>query len=612
MIQRFLPNNQYNAALNANAPSAANPFTTVSDLSGVGFAQHKVLWVTPSGDDNTAATGNFNKPFQTPLAAKNVAASGDTIVLMPGAYTTNTNLAKDGVNYHAWKGSSIVKSTAGAMFDVGSGFALPTNITGHGSYIHGGSVATAGGIYKTAWVGDQVCEAFNMLTTDGFCMELGAQTHIQINVSFARARGANKCVLQPPPYNTGNTHININSVYWTSDSWNVIGGGWWTGNIIANGAKWYAPNGYCVAQYDGVLYGTQPNVFNVASLIGQNYAFATQDFGGGLFVINCAYCSGINNPNSTSFILNGFFNKVINAGHIKGGYIAELTNSGTVETTMASNFTSYTQLINTGGIAKILIPKTSYIAGWSVTGGVVELDYAGAIQWYAPLDRTVNGGTLIIKSVNIFCNPDQTPTYFTKLISGKIILDGQARFGVNGNFKMTRFIEWTGGDIIVKNFILDQPDAKNLPISAQASGLKLKNFGRLNTSHEEFVIGDEVFYTNKIMITAVASTSFNAFYAYPSGVIETVSEADATTYNTRALLAQRLVSKINSTWTQMTAYQDNDGADEYFYIKNNLSNRTTIVNAPVNVTSEITNINSQAFTIVGGGEVYQDFTEVKL
>jgi len=35
-IARFLPNNEYQAAVNANAPTAANPFATVADLSGLG------------------------------------------------------------------------------------------------------------------------------------------------------------------------------------------------------------------------------------------------------------------------------------------------------------------------------------------------------------------------------------------------------------------------------------------------------------------------------------------------------------------------------------------------------------------------------------------------
>lgn len=40
-IERYLPNNQYQAAMNANAPSAANPFLTVADIpSGSIYGLH--------------------------------------------------------------------------------------------------------------------------------------------------------------------------------------------------------------------------------------------------------------------------------------------------------------------------------------------------------------------------------------------------------------------------------------------------------------------------------------------------------------------------------------------------------------------------------------------
>ena len=34
-IKRNLPNDEYNAAVNANSPSAANPFATIADASSI-------------------------------------------------------------------------------------------------------------------------------------------------------------------------------------------------------------------------------------------------------------------------------------------------------------------------------------------------------------------------------------------------------------------------------------------------------------------------------------------------------------------------------------------------------------------------------------------------
>jgi len=36
MISRYLPDNEYKAAISANAPTALNPFATMADLSGLG------------------------------------------------------------------------------------------------------------------------------------------------------------------------------------------------------------------------------------------------------------------------------------------------------------------------------------------------------------------------------------------------------------------------------------------------------------------------------------------------------------------------------------------------------------------------------------------------
>jgi predicted deacylase len=51
-LERNLPNDQYEAAINANAPTAANPFATIADASGGGAP----TIVIPSRDANTNAT----------------------------------------------------------------------------------------------------------------------------------------------------------------------------------------------------------------------------------------------------------------------------------------------------------------------------------------------------------------------------------------------------------------------------------------------------------------------------------------------------------------------------------------------------------------------------
>jgi hypothetical protein len=70
----------------------------------------KILLVDPNGNDTTGARGTFNY-FATPSAARSVAQSGDLIIVRPGAYTSQSQLQKAGVNWYFEKGSSILNTS---------------------------------------------------------------------------------------------------------------------------------------------------------------------------------------------------------------------------------------------------------------------------------------------------------------------------------------------------------------------------------------------------------------------------------------------------------------------------------------------------------------------
>ncbi len=84
-ISRFLPNNEYQAAINANNPSAANPFATLADIGGA-------VTTLYSGDDDLAGdrtvngtVSNHNLNFIN-LGGFSITGNGN------GTISSNTNL----------------------------------------------------------------------------------------------------------------------------------------------------------------------------------------------------------------------------------------------------------------------------------------------------------------------------------------------------------------------------------------------------------------------------------------------------------------------------------------------------------------------------------------
>ena len=88
-----------------------------------------------NGSDSTGARGRSALPFLTLSAAKAAANSGDTVRVLPGAYTTTTSLAKDGVNWHFEAGATVAMLTSAdiGIWDDG-GAAMVFTVTGKGEF----------------------------------------------------------------------------------------------------------------------------------------------------------------------------------------------------------------------------------------------------------------------------------------------------------------------------------------------------------------------------------------------------------------------------------------------------------------------------------------------
>lgn len=116
--------------------AASSAINVVFD--GTSFNIERVLVVNKISGDDTLEKSN---KYQTIFGAQAAAASGDVIIIEPGTYT-DSNLGKDGINYHYLKGA--IQSATGRCF-IDAGSAKTFTVTGSGVF-----TGTTGVIYTTA------------------------------------------------------------------------------------------------------------------------------------------------------------------------------------------------------------------------------------------------------------------------------------------------------------------------------------------------------------------------------------------------------------------------------------------------------------------------------
>jgi len=115
--------------------------------SVVGDSFPSTYFVSPLGNDSTGVKGDYTKPF-TPQGAVSIASPGDSISFLPGIYTINANIAKNGVAYSTFGGkvTIIVDQLDAVVFDFDSlpVSALDVSIQGDFDYI----ITNGGNVFK--------------------------------------------------------------------------------------------------------------------------------------------------------------------------------------------------------------------------------------------------------------------------------------------------------------------------------------------------------------------------------------------------------------------------------------------------------------------------------
>ena len=166
-----------------------------------------LLWVDAvNGNDDLAVRGRMTVPFKTLTKAKTAAASGDTIMVLPGTYNEN-NLAKNGVNWHFLTGAVVEYSGTGAgvlsaaLFDTAqTGGAATFKVTGNGvfkttnssNYIHAFSFTNSADVVTLQF--DRIESRGAAINSDGSLTAAGNEAK-STAITTINLGGSNESVL---------------------------------------------------------------------------------------------------------------------------------------------------------------------------------------------------------------------------------------------------------------------------------------------------------------------------------------------------------------------------------------------------------------------------------
>jgi hypothetical protein len=166
------------AAVNVNSqklssvldPTSAQDAATKAYADEQHLAGNLVFVDKVNGNNSTGVRGRSDLPFITLVAAVAAAASGDTVMVLPGTYDEKVVL-KNGVNLHFVNGARIEDTgSSTALFNDGSG-AVTCKITGQGDFVGTGD----GGVLALSNASTVHLEGLRM-ESDASCISASAGT----------------------------------------------------------------------------------------------------------------------------------------------------------------------------------------------------------------------------------------------------------------------------------------------------------------------------------------------------------------------------------------------------------------------------------------------------
>ena len=221
--------------------------------------QNNVHVDSVNGNDVSAVKYNILHSYKTINAAKLAANSGDVIIVLPGNYTENVNLYKDGITYYFYPEAIVTAASAGPIFTS----LIPSEtckVYGKGCFLNNGS----GGVARMN-ISSTLYMEFDDLA--------GSSNPIQIGDGFMQLIGDNISSVNNAAVNFIDSTISGNSLYIKANNiYNLTANGFnHVINILTRGAGYKGT----VKIYANEIIGS-PNSGNSAiALSNQNAVLET-------------------------------------------------------------------------------------------------------------------------------------------------------------------------------------------------------------------------------------------------------------------------------------------------------------------------------------------------
>jgi hypothetical protein len=354
------------------------------------------LWVMKNGNDGTGTRGRFDKPFLTPEGVKAAALAGDTICVLPGAYTCTGSLVKTGVHWHFEAGASVTldDESADGIWDDG-GSAASYQVTGAGDFIRTAGSGSLDPAYliRTAHASSVVkieCHDLS-ITQNSASDDIGSAVTGEAGILSVKCRRIN----------AGGTSVNVYAIWWKNGDLQAKGD-----DIVCTGtaSSYYSevtatPTGDAHIEfndYNGTVGSIGSNataaswvrgniIRNTASTAGVNaggserlYVTVQKVFGGIRAVAGLLYLTS----DKVSAVVNGT-SGAANLLHCAGGDVRASVGHWDPDgfTGQTIKITSGTARLRDGGDF-----TTGAANGIELTGGTGEIDLA-------KVDASANSGT---------------------------------------------------------------------------------------------------------------------------------------------------------------------------------------------------------------------------
>lgn len=560
-----------------------------------------VIYVSRSGNDTTGARHDLAKPFLTVDAAVAVAQTGDMIKVFPGTYSVASNIAKDGISFYLDPGSVFIKTTSGNMFDT-TGFTTSFDVFGYGEFQ---KTTNSGYIcYFNSSSGHlHTFQAKSVASTVSHIFYLNVNTSVNFDVEYALASGGSVIFNN---YGTSGATIKVDAHTWTSTAAPVVYGQWWYDTSLTVNAVNFSSTADITITYCNNNCVLNLNIQNFG---GVNYSINIGD-GAGMYInINSANCKGISAgtyENNYVRVLGHVLNYYGNCDIIMSS-CTNLTVTGGFCTVrqMSQNITATTNINQSGGVLDITIDRVAYGIVFNVTGGIMNIHgVVAAQQTSTNSERVINGGT-----VNVYArfshgyglDPSYNGYSALKLLAGTLrICNGVHNVG---DHQLATAIDWTGGNLIFQNATIVTSNQYAHAVRCQTPGLTMSVIGGVYSNRTEL----GALFGAKYLIWYYSIPSVAASRQLINGV--EILETDTVTYSTRALIAQRMVSLINSNGsinTSVVAYQDNPGTDTFYYVRSFTKGPTFTSATDYNVSGTLFQLNSYQTAFKGNGLVVCD------